>query len=608
MEIRENSHLIKLFEKYSKGEEHLGNGIIELQKKLNNQEIIIPFLGMQGAGKSTLINSLLGKNILPNEADETTCIPVEVRFGQNESALVYQKDGSTIRVEATNTALAEFVDNRYNPGNNKEIKRIIIEQNNELLKSGVIVVDLPGVGSLTHENEETTKDYIKNLSAAVFLFQTTPPIGKKDATFIKGVWRGINTAYFVQNIWTDNSENEKNEALAHNRNILTQIADEINAQYDGRIIPVNAFYAAEGAFNNDEDKVRKSNIGELEEELINFASNYKVNSQESFRGRVFSTVEYVKDEIENRISQYSKSYEEIMEELNDRKRDLEERNDEIRRISGRIDDKIFYDKKEVKAFAKDIAEKKTNLLRVEMHKLIDKGIVDGPNLDKAFSENQEKHIIEVCDETFEKLNALCAELQEDYDDLFLSLDKYNKDFEGEVLNKAQKLKWEKGLKAGLILGADIGALFAGGAIASGVSSAIAAGAGTGAAVGTAAGPIGIAVGAAAGITISLIGLGVASLVKKGITKKRGEETKREMEPILESYHDLLLNTVKEYSDGCFDAISKNVEEYTSAMKEQLKYINDEISQKRREGEQMKYTEEELREDLSFLKKWEAENE
>jgi len=609
MEITKTSHLIKLLEKYSKGEEHLGNGILERQEKLENQEIMIPFLGMQGAGKSTLLNALIGENILPNEADETTCIPVEVRYGENTQAVVYLKGGKTVKVLAKNDALAEYVDNRYNPGNEKEIEKIIIEKNNDFLKSGVIVIDLPGVGSLTHANEETTKEYIKKLSAAVFLFQTTPPIVKKDATFIKSVWRGINTAFFVQNIWTTDSKAEINEALPHNQHILNQIAEEINAQYDGKIIAVNAYSAAKGVINNDEKEIVDSNIRELESELVKFANNYKENSQEAFKNRVFSTVQYVEDEINNKIIQSSMTYEDVMSELNDKKREYEERNDEIRKISNRIDDKIFYDKKELKTFAREIADSKTKLLRVEMHNLIDKGIVDGPNLDKAFGENQENHIVEVCEETYEKLNNLCKELQEDYEELFLSLDKHEKELdEKEILNKTQKLKWEKGLKAGLILGADVGAIFAGGAIGTSVTSAIAAGAGTGATVGTAAGPIGIAVGAAAGITISLIGLGVASLVKKGITKKRGEETKRELEPLLESYHDTLLDTVKTYSDDCFNTISKNVEEYISAMKDQLKYVNDEISQKRREGEQVKFSEEELREDLSFLKRWEAENE
>jgi len=604
MMIKENSHLYELLEKYSKGEEHLGRELIQLQNKVNNADIIVPFLGTQGAGKSTLINALLGEDILPNEADETTCIPVEVRYGENTSVEVFFKDGQQKEIGTDQKSIAEYVDNSFNPGNEKGVDRIIIKKALNILKGGLILVDLPGVGSLTHANEETTTKYIQSLSAAVFLFSTTPPILKKEAAFIKNIWRGVNNAYFVQNVWDDNSESEVEEGLNHNKVILSDIAKEINATFDGKIIPVNAYAAAFGRFRSDEAKVKESNISVLENELKDFAVNFKDTTQKAFENRVKQVVGYLKDSLEDSIRQSSMSYEDILSELNEKKRFFEDRNDEIKTIARRIDDRIYEEKKQVKSYSKELAETKTNLLRTEMYVLIDKGIVDGEKLDSAFAQYQSDHEEEVCNEVYDKLSAFCEDLQEDYDKLDIELDDIDKQDEGkEKLNIASKLKWEKGMKIGLKTGAGIGSVFAGGAISSAVTGALAGGS-----VGAAAGPIGAAVGVAAGLTICLIGAGVASLAQKGVTKARGNETKKILEPVLDEYQEKIEKYVKIYCNQCFDSIKDNVDIYLNSMKEQLSQISDEMSKIRREGQSIKYSEDEIRSDLEYVKRWGLENE
>lgn len=73
--------LVDLLNRYSDTQESVGTNLLNVIKNSGKSEVIIPVLGMQGMGKSTLINGLLEDNILPNDADETTCVPVEVKFG-----------------------------------------------------------------------------------------------------------------------------------------------------------------------------------------------------------------------------------------------------------------------------------------------------------------------------------------------------------------------------------------------------------------------------------------------------------------------------------------------------------------------------------------------
>ncbi len=604
MVLTKNTHLYELLEKYSKAEEHLGSELIQLQEKVNYADIIVPFLGTQGAGKSTLINALLGEDILPNGADETTCIPVEVRYGDSTSVDVFFKGNQQRKIEIDQKNIADYVDNNFNPGNEKGVDRIVIKKALSILKNGLILVDLPGVGSLTHANEETTTKYIQSLSAAVFLFSTTPPILKKEAAFIKNIWRGVNNAFFVQNVWDDNFESEVEEGLNHNKVILADIAKEINASFDEKLIPVNAYCAAYGRYRKEEIRIKESNILLLENELKNFAVNFKEATLKAFKERVCQVVGFLEDSLEDSIRQLNMNYEDILCELNEKKHFFEEKNDEIKTIARRIDDKIYEERKKIKVYSKELAERKTNLLRTEMYVLIDKGLVDGEKLDSAFSQYQSDHHEEVCNEIYDKLCILCEELQEDYDKLDIELEDIEKQDEvKEKLNIATKLKWEKGMKIGIRTGAGIGGTIAGGAISTAVTGAL-----TGGSVGSAAGPIGAAVGIVVGLAICLIGAGVASLAQKGVTKARGSETKKTLEPVLEEYQEKIEKYVKIYYNQYFDSIKGNVDTYLNILKNQLTQISDEISEIRLQGQNIKYSEDEMRNDLEYVKKWELENE
>ena len=171
--------------RYSDVQESIGTNLRRIIRNLDNSEVIIPVLGMQGMGKSTLINGLLKENILPNDADETTCVPVEVKFGTEECAKVHFFDSENIIVLHTREELNDYVDNNYNPANEKHVSFIELFRGNDMLKNGMVIVDLPGVGSLTKENENTTKRYVENLCSAIFVIPTVPTIRNKEYLFIK---------------------------------------------------------------------------------------------------------------------------------------------------------------------------------------------------------------------------------------------------------------------------------------------------------------------------------------------------------------------------------------------------------------------------------------
>ena len=127
-------------------------------ENLDKNELIMPVLGVQGAGKSSFLNAILmDDNVLPTDVDETTCVPVEVKFGENtDEAIIYFHDKPKEKINIKE--LEKYVHNDYNEANKLNVSKIIIFNDSEILKQGLVLVDLPGVGSLTPENQKTTLD------------------------------------------------------------------------------------------------------------------------------------------------------------------------------------------------------------------------------------------------------------------------------------------------------------------------------------------------------------------------------------------------------------------------------------------------------------------
>ena len=111
MKIEEfvNDQLVDVLNKYSEEPNKVGTVLRQAINNSENKEMIVPVLGMQGLGKSTLINALLRENILPSEVDETTCVPVEVKYGEEEKAEVHFENKSDITIVHTQAELAERV-------------------------------------------------------------------------------------------------------------------------------------------------------------------------------------------------------------------------------------------------------------------------------------------------------------------------------------------------------------------------------------------------------------------------------------------------------------------------------------------------------------------
>ena len=107
-------------------------------KQLVSKRFVLPVAGIQGSGKSTLLDALaFNQPVLPVDADETTCVPVEIAWGNPLEGLVVFQDGREETIVANEESLKHYVHNAYNHGNEKRVDRIILGSDEPFFEKGI---------------------------------------------------------------------------------------------------------------------------------------------------------------------------------------------------------------------------------------------------------------------------------------------------------------------------------------------------------------------------------------------------------------------------------------------------------------------------------------
>lgn len=97
-------------------------------------------------GKSTIVNALLGRDVLPTGVTPVTAVATVVRHGTPERLTARFADGR--REDRGLEELPALVTERGNPGNRLGLSNVTVHLDAELPARGVEIVDTPGTGSV----------------------------------------------------------------------------------------------------------------------------------------------------------------------------------------------------------------------------------------------------------------------------------------------------------------------------------------------------------------------------------------------------------------------------------------------------------------------------
>ncbi|MDR0407465.1 MAG: dynamin family protein [Campylobacteraceae bacterium] len=124
----------------------------------------VAITGQFSSGKSTFLNALLAKNILPTGITPVTSKVNYIRYGSEFSIMVRYKDGREAFFQVEN--IANFTDQRNTSAD--DIDYITLYAPLELLKE-IIFVDTPGLNSQSFSDTAATESVLKEVDGIIWL-------------------------------------------------------------------------------------------------------------------------------------------------------------------------------------------------------------------------------------------------------------------------------------------------------------------------------------------------------------------------------------------------------------------------------------------------------
>ncbi len=140
-------------------------------------------------GKSSLVNALVGAPVCPVDDDVATAVPTVVRHAATPEAFaLWAGDGADGRPRRRPIALDEvaaFVSETGNPGNERNLQAVEVGMPRDLLASGLVLVDTPGVGGLGSTHSAATVAALPSADAVLLCTDASQELTESELAFLQ---------------------------------------------------------------------------------------------------------------------------------------------------------------------------------------------------------------------------------------------------------------------------------------------------------------------------------------------------------------------------------------------------------------------------------------
>jgi len=151
--------------------------------RLEDNSFEIAIFGRVSSGKSSLLNAMLGIDVLPVGVTPITAVPTRLLYGETPVVHVWFANRTPERFDIAH--LSEFVAEQLNRGNEKHVTRIVVQLPSPRLREGIAFVDTPGLGSLATRGAAETLAYLPRCDLGVVLIDAGSTLTPDDLQTIQ---------------------------------------------------------------------------------------------------------------------------------------------------------------------------------------------------------------------------------------------------------------------------------------------------------------------------------------------------------------------------------------------------------------------------------------
>lgn len=275
--------------------------LLDMKERLEKDNFKVLVIGEFKHGKSTFINALMGKKVLPSYATPCTAVINEVIYGEEEQAVLHFKAKKDLpedmgslppraqqqiakyrnmdRIPPMSINVEELEDYVVIPDPTKDqaasvketpYSKVVLSYPIPLCRDGVELIDSPGLNE-NGVRTKVTQDYLRQVDAILFILRCTSPCSATEMDFIENeiLARGYKDIFFICNAIDQIPEDEQPRL----KKFINQRVAPLTALGEKGIFYVNSAGALKAKEKHDQEKLNRSGMPELEAVLSEYLRN-----------------------------------------------------------------------------------------------------------------------------------------------------------------------------------------------------------------------------------------------------------------------------------------------------------------------------------------------
>ena len=304
--------------------------IADRERDWKSDRLRVGVIGVTSSGKSTLVNTILGKEVLSSAVVPSSGQLVCCSYGKSAEVLICFQDGKIKRLSGdafTQEKLQHYSDERYNPGNKKEVLSIELSTPTFDLGEDILLIDSPGLDAYGLEAHEklTLESLVPTIDACIYVTTTKQNTDRKTKTVLDSVAKYNCPIIIVQNMLDSvkpsaGGDKTREQVAAEHRCRVKRIVDNtaISDKNTVKIIQMSAKYATQWrchpAVRTEEDqrRYRESNYEEFAAsvKIILERQRPRIECQRlnSIRGQIAELYKAVEDKINVPAQQIDRTF------------------------------------------------------------------------------------------------------------------------------------------------------------------------------------------------------------------------------------------------------------------------------------------------------------
>jgi Dynamin family len=177
--------------------EGISRRIADLSAIIEENRYQVAVVGQFKRGKTSVLNALLGSEVLPVGAVPFTSVITVVKYGALPGVQVVFNTGEQRPIPLTE--LSDYVSETGNPGNSKGVDHVDVFYPSNYLQDGVVLTNSPGFGGPNEHATRLAYDFLPQIDAAIFVTSPDPPLTSAEIAFLTKLGTTVSHVFVVMN-------------------------------------------------------------------------------------------------------------------------------------------------------------------------------------------------------------------------------------------------------------------------------------------------------------------------------------------------------------------------------------------------------------------------